>query len=55
MEGEAMKLQEAIRILMLSPCYWLLAVKERRVLVNEFIASYAVIGQKAKQPSKKEK
>ncbi len=32
--------KEAIKILMLSPCYWLLDVRARKKLVNEFCATY---------------
>lgn len=35
-----MKIQEAIKILMLSPCYWRLSPKDRKELVREFCASY---------------
>lgn len=38
-----MKPQEAVGILMLSPCYWLMKVSERRELIKEFLASYATI------------
>jgi hypothetical protein len=38
-----MKTQEAISILMLSPCYWRMNLAERRELVREFLASYAAI------------
>jgi hypothetical protein len=38
-----MKTQEAISILMLSPCYWLMKLPERRELIREFLASYAAI------------
>ncbi len=40
-EGEGMKTQEAIGILMLSPCYWQMKISERRDLIKEFLASYA--------------
>ncbi|WP_153306515.1 hypothetical protein [Desulfogranum japonicum] len=32
--------KEAIKILMLSPCYWLLDVRARKKLINEFCATY---------------
>jgi hypothetical protein len=35
-----MKTQDAIRILMLSPCYFRLPPPARKRLVQEFIASY---------------
>lgn len=38
-----MKTQEAISILMLSPCYWQMTLSERRELVREFLASYAAV------------
>ncbi|MBU1566042.1 MAG: hypothetical protein KJ630_10485 [Proteobacteria bacterium] len=38
-----MKTQEAISILMLSPCYWRMKIAERRELIKEFLASYANI------------
>lgn len=38
-----MKAQEAIHILMLSPCYWRLRLPDRKELVREFMASYATL------------
>lgn len=38
-----MKPQEAIGILMLSPCYWRLKLSARKELVREFMASYSAI------------
>ncbi|WP_035247563.1 hypothetical protein [Desulfogranum mediterraneum] len=38
----AMSPQQAIRILMLSPCYWLLNPPERNILVKEYCAAHAV-------------
>jgi hypothetical protein len=38
-----MKTQEAISILMLSPCYWRMKISERRELIKEFLASYATV------------
>ncbi len=35
-----MKPQQAIRILMLSPCYWLLDPPARKQLVREFCRSF---------------
>nr|WP_321465719.1 hypothetical protein [uncultured Desulfobulbus sp.] len=33
--------RQAIRILMLSPCYWLMNLAARKQLVNEFCRSFA--------------
>lgn len=38
-----MKTQQAIGILMLSPCYWRLKLSARKELVREFMASYSTI------------
>jgi hypothetical protein len=38
-----MKTQEAIRILMLSPCYWRLKLPDRKELVREFMVSYSAL------------
>jgi len=35
-----MKPQEAVSILMLSPCYWLLQLPQRKQLLQEFLANY---------------
>ncbi|WP_167331674.1 hypothetical protein [Desulfogranum mediterraneum] len=35
--------QQAIKILMLSPCYWLLSVADRKELVLEYCASYDAV------------
>ena len=35
--------QQAIHILMLSPCYWLLNLSARKQLVREYCASYEAI------------
>lgn len=43
-EGEKMNLREAIRILMNSPCYWMLVLCERRALIDEYQADYALAG-----------
>ncbi len=53
-EGNDMKLQEAIKILMLSPCYWRMTTKDRNQLVREFCANFSTITelQVTKIPSK---
>lgn len=33
-------IRKAIRILMLSPCYFQMCLKDRKALVNEFCARY---------------
>ncbi|MBM9613095.1 hypothetical protein JWJ90_02215 [Desulfobulbus rhabdoformis] len=33
--------RQAIRILMLSPCYWLLSLAERKQLIHEFCRSFS--------------
>lgn len=38
-----MKPQEAVSILMLSPCYWLMRLPQRKQLLYEFLISYAQI------------
>jgi len=38
-----MKPQEAVSILMLSPCYWRMKISERRDLLKEFLASYSSV------------
>ena len=48
-----MNQQQAIRILMLSPCYWLLDPSARRELIREFCASYEKIDQESGQEIKK--
>ena len=50
-----MKPQEAISILMLSPCYWRMKVIERRELLKDFLASYAAITMAFTSPSDKKK
>ncbi len=50
-----MKPQEAISILMLSPCYWRLKVSQRRQLVKEYLASYAAIAVSFAGPSNKKR
>jgi hypothetical protein len=50
-----MKPQEAISILMLSPCYWLMKVPQRRALIKEFLATYATITMTSACPSSKKK
>ncbi len=35
--------KQAIRILMLSPCYWLLDPRARKKLIREYCATYAEI------------
>ncbi len=49
-----MTLQQAIRILMLSPCYWRLQPRARMALVREYCASYDAIARKFAGRSKKE-
>jgi len=41
-----MNTQQAVRILMLSPCYWLLDLRARRELVREFCNRYARIARR---------
>lgn len=36
--------RQAIHILMLSPCYWLLNLPARKQLIIEFCRSYARVG-----------
>ena len=48
-----MRQQQAIHILMLSPCYWLLDPPARKELIREFCASYEQCDRKQEQ--KKEK
>ncbi len=38
-----MTLKQAIHILMLSPCYWLLDLMARKQLVREYCASFEAI------------
>lgn len=38
-----MKPQEAISILMLSPCYWRMKIPQRLELLKEYLASYAAV------------
>jgi hypothetical protein len=38
-----MKTQEAMGILMLSPCYWRMRLPQRKELIREFMASYSAI------------
>ncbi len=47
-----MNQQQAIRILMLSPCYWLLDPAARKELIREFCASYEKIDQEHGQKTK---
>ena len=37
--------KQAIRILMLSPCYWLLNLSARKQLIREYCASYEAVWQ----------
>ena len=53
-EGQTMTFQEAIRILMLSPCYWRLQPRARMVLVREYCASYEAIARKYQARTKKD-
>ncbi|MFP7754314.1 hypothetical protein ACLG6S_06590 [Thermodesulfobacteriota bacterium B35] len=48
-----MTFQEAIRILMLSPCYWRLQPRARMVLVREYCASFNAMDRKQRQRAKK--
>ncbi|MFH0784812.1 MAG: hypothetical protein V2B20_23045 [Pseudomonadota bacterium] len=50
-----MKPQEAIGILMLSPCYWQMKIAERRDLIKEFLASYAAVSTSFVSPADKKK
>ncbi len=50
-----MTLQEAIRILMLSPCYWRLQPRARMILVREYCASYEAISRKFPARPRKER
>ncbi len=52
-EGQTMTFQEAIRILMLSPCYWRLQPRARMVLVREYCASFNAMDRKQRQRAKK--
>ncbi len=45
--------QEAIRILMLSPCYWLLSLPARKQLVREYCSAYASSRPERSLPSSK--
>lgn len=45
--------KEAIHILMLSPCYWLLNLAARKQLVTEYCTTYAALW--ARQPPGKKK
>ena len=38
-----MTLKQAIHILMLSPCYWLLDLAARKQLIREYCASFKAI------------
>lgn len=49
-----MKQQQAIHILMLSPCYWLLNLSARKELIREFCASYEKLSQKDDEKAGKE-
>ncbi len=48
-----MTLQQAIRILMLSPCYWRLQPRARMVLVREYCASYNSIARRYPEKASK--
>ncbi len=48
-----MNQQQAIRILMLSPCYWLLDPAARKELIREFCASYEKIDRELGQKTEK--
>jgi len=48
-----MKQQQAIHILMLSPCYWLLDPPARKELIREFCASYEKCDRKLDQKTEK--
>lgn len=45
--------KQAIHILMLSPCYWLLSLPARKQLIREYCAAFAVPCQPAALPLKK--
>lgn len=40
--------QQAIRILMLSPCYWMLKMPARKILVKEYCAAYVAASRNIK-------
>ena len=48
-----MNQQQAIRILMLSPCYWMLNPAARKELIREFCASYEKIDREQGQKTEK--
>ena len=50
-----MKPQEAISILMLSPCYWRLKLADRKELVREFMANYATLEMPFESDQRKRK
>lgn len=45
--------QQAIRILMLSPCYWMLNVPARKILVKEYCAAHVIAGKKLQVKARK--
>jgi hypothetical protein len=45
--------KQAIRILMLSPCYWLLSLPDRKQLVRDYCAAFAAAWQPCSLPLKK--
>lgn len=48
-----MTLKQAIHILMLSPCYWLLDLSARKQLIREYCASYEAVWRQLATGSKK--
>ena len=47
--------QQAIHILMLSPCYWRLNLSARKQLVREYCASYEAVPQVQARERKKDR
>lgn len=45
--------KQAIHILMLSPCYWLLGLPARKQLIREYCAAFAAPCQPSVVPLKK--
>ena len=47
--------KQAIGILMLSPCYWLLNLSARKQLIREYCTSYEVVWQQLAMDRKKDR
>lgn len=45
--------KQAVHILMLSPCYWLLTLSARKQLVREFCAAFESAWRPAARPPQK--